>query len=138
MVNEKQFEDMGNLMTEYVKLERRLFEVDKAIKEKRNGCHHLELKMGYLMDDLYNCCLICGARDIMPTEYSVDASNYLPEYDVVNDEEFNEKFHTIQTMACGILNNHNERNVEDSVLVSELNSIISSAIKEEEAKKLVK
>ena len=137
MANLEKIKSIMSLNEEELNFERNLYRVRAALDNEKRSCNHLEVKLGEEMGEVYNCCLICGARDIMPTENSVDATKYLPEYDVINDSEFTEKFHIIQTMACGILNNHNERNVENSVLASELNNLIESAIKEE-AKKLVK
>ena len=115
-------------------LERKLAIINGKINTQRENCSHVSVDLGYygLYPSTGNeyCCLLCGKgknRDYYyDPRYMVHAEEYLPQYDIKDDEQCIAKFEHIQTLALGILKENPEMTNEE--LVSRLNNLIQESI----------
>lgn len=75
-------------------------------------------------------CLLCGMGKnreyYYDPKYMVHAEEYLPQYDIKDDEQCIAKFENIQTLALEILKENPEMSNEE--LVSKLNNLIQESI----------
>lgn len=128
-------------------LERNLAIINGKIDTEREECSHVSVDLGYYglypsTGDEY-CCLLCGKgknRDYYyEPRYMVHAEEYLPQYNIKDDEQCLAKFEHIQTLALGILKENPEMSNEE--LAARLNSLIQESIsynKDQSGPKLVK
>ena len=128
-------------------LERNLAIINGKIDTEREDCSHVSVDLGYYglypsTGDEY-CCLLCGKgknRDYYyESRYMVHTEEYLPQYNIKDDEQCLAKFEHIQTLALGILKENPEMSNEE--LVARLNSLIQESIsynKDQSGPKLVK
>lgn len=128
-------------------LERKLAIINGKIDTEREGCSHVSVDLGYYglypsTGDEY-CCLLCGKGKIhdyyYDPRYMVHAEEYLPQYDIKDDEQCLAKFEHIQTLALGTLKENPEMSNEE--LVTRLNNLIQESIsynKNQSGPKLVK
>ena len=128
-------------------LERNLAIINGKIDTEREDCSHVSVDLGYYglypsTGDEY-CCLLCGKgknRDYYyEPRYMVHAEEYLPQYNIKDDEQCLTKFEHIQTLALGILKENPEMSNEE--LAARLNSLIQESIsynKDQSGPKLVK
>lgn len=128
-------------------LERNLAIINGKIDTEREDCSHVSVDLGYYglypsTGDEY-CCLLCGKgknRDYYyEPRYMVHAEEYLPQYNIKDDEQCLAKFEHIQTLALGILKENPEMSNEE--LAARLNSLIQESIsynKDQSGPKLVK
>lgn len=135
------------LEEEKAQLERKLAIVNGKINTQREACSHVSVDLGYYgmypsTGDEY-CCLLCGMGKnreyYYDPKYMVHAEDYLPQYDIKDDEQCIAKFEHIQTLALGVLKENPEMSNEE--LVSRLNNLIQESIsynKSQSGPKLVK
>lgn len=135
------------LEEEKAQLERKLAIINGKINTEREACSHVSVDLGYygLYPSTSNeyCCLLCGMGKnreyYYAPKYIVHAEDYLPQYDIKDDEQCIAKFEHIQTLALGILKENPEMSNEE--LVSRLNNLIQESIsynKSQRGPKLVK
>lgn len=128
-------------------LEINLENVNKDIKKQKDSCIHLGVNLGYY--GLYPSsgnkyiCLMCGkGKDgeyFAKPKYIIHAENYLTQYDIIDEEQCNEKFDNIQTLTLGLLKENPDMSIEELSL--KLNNLIQKSISSKEnqdSPKLVK
>lgn len=112
----------------------------KKINTQRKTCSHVSVDLGYYglhpsTGDEY-CCLLCGMwknrEYYYDSRYMVHAEDYLPQYDIKDDEQCIAKFEHIQTLSLGILKENPEMSNEE--LVSRLNNLIQESISMRQSK----
>ena len=136
---------MDNIEVENVKYMMELYErrsyllnkirmLDINIDHIQMCCIHLGVDLGK-----DKCrCLLCGKdldKEKDEITHIVDASEYMPSYNVEIDSMLSLKYDCIQTMALGLLKDREETSRKD--LVNRLNNIINEALKVENGKKRV-
>lgn len=128
------------LEEEKAQLERKLAIINGKINTQRETCSHVSVDLGYYglypsTGDEY-CCLLCGMGKnreyYYDPRYMVHAEDYLPQYDIKDDEQCIAKFEHIQTLALGILKENPEMSNEE--LVSRLNNLIQESISMRQSK----
>ena len=105
-----------------------------TINNQKETCSHVSVDLGYYgiypsTGDEY-CCLLCGmgknSEYYYDPRYMVHAEEYLPQYDIKDDEQCLAKLEHIQTLALGILKENPEMSNEE--LVTKLNNLIQESI----------
>lgn len=136
MSNIKKIQYFRNLKMQKSELERNLAFINRTINEQSDYCSHIGVNLGKFL--LYNrCrCLICGRRKeeitFLNPEHIINAENYLPQYDMQDDKQCDEKLDTIQTLALGLLKENPDMSSEQ--LVYKLNDLIQESISFRESK----
>ena len=125
---------INDLEMEKLILERKLAAINGKINTQRENCSHVSVDLGYYglcpsTGDEY-CCLLCGMGKnreyYYDPRYMVHEEEYLPQYDIKDDEQCIAKFEHIQTLALGILKENPEMSNEE--LVTRLNNLIQESI----------
>lgn len=115
-------------------LEAKMLIEQSIIEEEKASCHHITVDLGYYghypnPGDYYRC-LICGKGKIPEFYYGtgsvVHAENYLPQYDITDPAQCDEKFELLQTIARGLLIEN--PNLPDEAFVAKMNGIIQESI----------
>lgn len=147
MNNVEKIQCLRKLEIQKAELERKLISINKNIEEQKNSCLHISVDLGYDVHssttrDKYRC-LICGKGKgeeyFFEPKNIVHAENYLPQYDINDEEQCNNKFEHIQTIALGLLKENPD--MSRAELVDKLNTLIQKSILFKESKnspKLVK
>lgn len=130
----EKIEYIRQLEIKKVELEKELSNVNKSIEEQKSSCLHVGVDLGYY--GLYpstgnKCrCLICGMGKgkeyFYEPKYIVDASNYLPHYNIKDEEQCNNKFDFIQILATGLLKENPDMSRQE--LVYRLKNFIQKSI----------
>ena len=128
-------------------LERELMSINEGITEEKETCMHISVNLGnygfYPVVESKYRCLICGKGEgneyFSANEYIVHAEDYLPQYDISDFKQCNNKFSFIQTIAIGLLKDNPDMSREE--WVDKLNSLIQLSIEIRESdnsQKLIK
>lgn len=149
MNNVERIKYIRQLEEQKANLEQQLNPVCRKIEEEKESCLHVAVNLGYYgicpsTGDKYRC-LICGKGageeyfyESYPG-YVVHAENYLPQYDIKDEQQCNNKFDLIQTLALGLLKENPDMSRRE--LVYKLNNLIKKSIsfkEENNGPKLVK
>lgn len=120
-------------------LEGQLACVKKQINILRQSCSHIVVDLGYsgMHQNIDNkCyCLLCGMKEkeyIYYPEYIVHAEDYLPEYDIKDDEQRIAKFELLRTLTIGILKDNPK--ISNQELVFRLNNLIQESTSVKQSK----
>ena len=126
---------INDLQMERLSLESKLATVNEKIEEEKNSCLHVSVNLGYYglypsTGDKYRC-LICGKGKgdeyyCEPEYYIVHAEKYLPQFDIKNELQCDDKFLHIQILALGLLKENPNMTREE--LVDKLNNLIQESI----------
>lgn len=131
---EKRIKYLQELKVQKEILERKLTPINKSIEKHQEMCSHININLGHCgiyphTGDKYRC-LICGKEKdddfFVSPQYTIHAENYLPEYDIKDEEQCNLKFDLIQTVALGLLKENPDMPREE--LVIRVNSLIEESI----------
>lgn len=147
MNNVEKIKYLRELETQKDELERKLVPITRNIQQEKNSCSHISVDLGcyglYPSTGNKYRCLICGKGKsdeyFYETQYIVYAENYLPQYNIKNEQECDIKFDHIQTLALGLLKENPDMSREE--LVNKLNNLIQESIsfrENENVHKLVK
>ena len=102
-----------------------LLKLKKDINSIEKTCNHVNVylghSLGHSLDDCVSRCLFCGGTHY--AENIINASEFLPQYDVTDPEQCQMKFEQIQTIALGILKTNKDITIEE--LIDKLNEIMS-------------
>lgn len=138
----EKIKNLRELEMQKFELEKKLAFINRNIKEQQMTCLHIDVNLGkYMLYDRY-CCILCGEENIekdFEPEYIIHAENYLPQYDINDEKQCNNKFDHIQTLALGLLKDNPNMSREE--LVDKLNNLIQLSISFRESQsgsKLVK
>ena len=103
------------------KIEAELNRVTEHIKYYEDYCFHIVVNLG---SDKYRCLLCNKVMDKSCCDLSdtINAENYLPQYNMENEEECNYKYELIRDFAYDLLRRKRDITYNDFVL--ELNSFI--------------
>lgn len=125
-----------------------LEKINSIIKRAEDNCgHEMIVNLGY---DEFDCstgskcrCLICGkvkeGQSLDESKYIIHAENYLPQYDITNNEQCSHKYDLIKTLAYGLWEEKVYASEEE--FVNELNNMIQESIslkKEQSGPALIK
>ena len=132
------------LEEEKAQLERKLALINGKINTQREACSHVSVDLGYSKYRWWILLFIMwnGKKSwilLQSKIYMVHAEDYLPQYDIKDDEQRIAKFEHIQILAIGILKENPKMSNEE--LVSKLNNLIQESIsynKSQSGPKLVK
>lgn len=137
---------LRELEEEKNKLLKKLEDIDNCLEHQKEQCCHIMVYLGYndfLIVPNKHRCLICGKMDDekvpFEPEYVIHAEDYLPGYDTQDEEQCNEKFDHIQTLAFGLLREN--PNMSRKELTTKLNNLIQEGIsfrKSKDSSELVK
>ena len=120
---------LQELNRQKIELERRLVPIKADIEKKQESCSHIHVNLGCCGHDKY-LCLICGKENkddfFVPPYYTIHAENYLPQYDIKDEEQCILKFELIQTVALGLLKEHPD--ISRKELIVNLNNLIGENI----------
>lgn len=129
MTMEQQIENTRKLEIKKNKLMEELANINKSIDFQIESCSpHLLVDLGYYGPSTgRKCrCLICGKWEeqyfFYRPEDIIYAENYLPEYNIMNDEQCNAKFANIQALALSLL--REEPNMSKEELANQLENLI--------------
>lgn len=129
------------LESEQRKLSESLNKINGYIENQKDNCSHIFVDLG--RTHYRYRCLLCGKGRIenyvMEPKYIVYAEDYLTQYDIQDEEQCNEKFDNIQTLALGLL--QDDPNMSREELCNRLNQLIQESIalrENDNTQKLVK
>ena len=111
----------NELNKEETDLLRALYNVKKEKKDIEKTCNHVNVYLGHSLGDYVSRCLFCGGDHY--AENIINASEFLPQYDINDPEQCQMKFEQIQTIALGILKTNKDITIEE--LIDKLNEIMS-------------
>jgi len=143
----EQIQYARDLEEKKAKLDRKLEKINNNIEQQKKYCSHISVDLGYYgyypsTGDMYRC-LICGKGKgkeyFFEPEYIIHAENFLPQYDITDVKQCDEKFDNIRTLALGILKENPDMSREE--LTTKLNNLIQENIslsESQNATKLVK
>lgn len=134
MNNIEKIKLIQNLEEKKLRLEKELDSIHNDILEVQEECEHVVVFLGYhgwcaITGEKYRC-LLCGKEDIYEPNFIIDAKEYLKNYDVKIEHQFNNKFDHIQTIALGLLKDNPDMTGKE--LLDKLNNLIQESIEYKE------
>ena len=115
----------NELNKERINLLQVLYKIEKDINNVEMTCDHVNVYLGESKNNLagfLSRCLFCGG--VHQVDNVIDASEFLPQYDINDKEQCQMKFEQIQTIALGILKENKDITIEE--LITKLNELMST------------